>query len=164
MALCVVQLIATGSHDGNPFVFDEHLAEARAKMSGAVGVRVEVYTDSEYVIGGVTQWVQKWKLNGWKTATNTPVKNVDLWKALARRRSQIGTLPLAPNGFQVSWHHVKGHSGVFGNELADHLATTGRKEYEKSSLKNAHPHMSVLGLVPGAEVAYYAAGGGKLWV
>jgi ribonuclease HI len=71
-----------------------------------------VYTDSEYVRKGITEWVKNWKARGWKTADRKPVKNQDLWE-------QLDALAAAHN---VEWRWVKGHSGVPGNERVDRLA------------------------------------------
>ena len=73
---------------------------------------VSVYTDSQYVRNGVTQWIGKWKANGWKTAGRKPVKNQDLWQQL----------DLAASRRSVEWHWVRGHSGHPQNERADALA------------------------------------------
>ncbi|MSP50773.1 MAG: ribonuclease HI [Alphaproteobacteria bacterium] len=76
---------------------------------------VRVHTDSTYVKDGITQWVAKWKRNGWRTADRKPVKNVDLWQrleaAIARHR--------------VEWLWVRGHNGHSENERADSLARAG---------------------------------------
>lgn len=73
---------------------------------------VTLYTDSKYVLNGITQWLPGWKAKGWKTADNKPVKNADLWvrleAALARHH--------------VKWEWVRGHDGNPGNERADELA------------------------------------------
>jgi ribonuclease HI len=73
---------------------------------------VELHTDSQYLRNGISAWINKWKLNGWKTADRRPVKNADLWRrldtALARH--------------QVRWHWVRGHAGYGMNERADQLA------------------------------------------
>jgi ribonuclease HI len=77
--------------------------------------RVRVYTDSQYVQKGISEWIHSWKRRGWKTADKKDVKNVDLWKQLdeaARRHS-------------VQWHWVKGHAGHPENERADELANKG---------------------------------------
>lgn len=74
--------------------------------------RVIVFTDSTYVMKGITEWIQAWKARGWRTAGRKPVKNVDLWKAL---ESAIGP-------HDVGWKWVRGHSGVKENERADELA------------------------------------------
>ncbi len=82
--------------------------------------RVRLYTDSQYVQKGITQWIHDWKRRGWRTADKKPVKNIDLWQqldALAARHA-------------VSWHWVKGHAGHDGNERADALANLGVDEQQ----------------------------------
>lgn len=76
---------------------------------------VDLYTDSQYVRGGVTSWIKGWKARGWKTADRKPVKNVELWQRLER----------AAEPHDVSWHWVRGHSGDEMNERADALARKG---------------------------------------
>ena len=73
---------------------------------------VELYTDSKYVMHGITEWLAGWKQNGWKTAAKKPVKNQDLWQQLDQQVNQ----------HQITWHWVKGHAGIEGNEIADQLA------------------------------------------
>ena len=73
---------------------------------------VDLYTDSEYVRRGISEWLPDWKARGWKTAARKPVKNQDLWEALDAARAR----------HQVRWHWVKAHSGVPGNERVDALA------------------------------------------
>jgi ribonuclease HI len=75
-------------------------------------VEARVFTDSEYVRRGITEWVSSWKARGWKTADRKPVKNQDLWEELDRLAAQ----------HSIQWHWVKGHSGVPGNERVDRLA------------------------------------------
>jgi ribonuclease HI len=75
-------------------------------------VPVKLYTDSEYVRRGITEWLKSWKARGWKTADKKPVKNQDLWERLDAVAAQ----------HQIEWHWVKGHSGVPGNERVDRLA------------------------------------------
>ena len=79
---------------------------------------VRVTTDSQYVKNGITQWIQNWKRNGWKTAARKAVKNADLWKLLEAEVTK----------HEVEWHWVKGHSGHPENELADRLANQGIEE------------------------------------
>jgi len=79
------------------------------------GCKVSVYTDSQYVQKGITQWIWGWKKRDWKTADNKPVKNVDLWQALDQEVAR----------HEVSWHWVKGHAGHPENERADALARQG---------------------------------------
>jgi ribonuclease HI len=73
---------------------------------------VRVYTDSEYVRRGITEWLPRWKARGWRTADRKPVKNQDLWEE-ADRLAAV---------HRVEWHWVPGHAGVPGNERVDQLA------------------------------------------
>lgn len=77
--------------------------------------RVDVYTDSVYVRDGITKWLARWQVRGWRTAAKKPVKNQDLWMELADLAER----------HDVSWHWVKGHAGHLGNERADELANYG---------------------------------------
>ncbi|MAR72285.1 ribonuclease HI [Halomonas sp. DP1Y21-3] len=72
---------------------------------------VDLWTDSEYLRKGITEWIHGWIKRGWKTASRQPVKNADLWRELHDQTRR----------HQVSWHWVKGHSGHPGNEAADAL-------------------------------------------
>jgi ribonuclease HI len=79
---------------------------------------VHVYTDSAYVINGITKWVHGWEKNNWMTSQKEPVSHKELWQtlvSLVRERERASS---------VSWHHVPGHSGVVGNERADVIATS----------------------------------------
>lgn len=76
---------------------------------------VDLWTDSQYVKGGITGWIHGWKRNGWKTADKKPVKNADLWERLEAARLR----------HDVTWHWVKGHAGHDLNERADELARRG---------------------------------------
>jgi ribonuclease HI len=76
--------------------------------------RVDVFTDSEYIRRGVTEWLARWRRNGWLTAGKQPVKNQDLWRALHA----------ALQAHQVTWHWVRGHAGNELNERADFLAVS----------------------------------------
>ena len=73
---------------------------------------VIVHTDSRYVMDGLTQWLPKWKKNGWKTADKKPVKNEDLWRELDQLCAK----------HEIKWRWVRGHSGHVENERADALA------------------------------------------
>lgn len=73
---------------------------------------VKIYTDSKYVLQGITQWIHGWKKNGWKNAAKKPVKNVEFWQALDAINAQ----------FDVEYIWVKGHAGHPENERADELA------------------------------------------
>ncbi|KIA78918.1 MULTISPECIES: ribonuclease HI [Chromobacterium] len=78
--------------------------------------RVVVYTDSQYVQKGISEWIHGWKARGWKTAAKEPVKNADLWQQLDAERNRH---------LEVEWRWVKGHSGHEFNERADQLANKG---------------------------------------
>lgn len=83
---------------------------------------VELYTDSQYVRKGITEWMTGWKRNGWKTSAKKPVKNADLWRELDNEVAR----------HQVNWHWVKGHAGIPDNELADELANRGVAELARA--------------------------------
>jgi ribonuclease HI len=87
---------------------------------------VLLHTDSKYVIDGIQNWLVNWKKRGWKTASNTPVKNEDLWRRL----------DTAIQRHTIDWRWVKGHAGIPGNEKADELANKGivalKKHTERS--------------------------------
>ena len=99
---------------------DAHTTNNRMELMGAIAAlealkrpcRVDLYTDSQYLRGGITGWIHGWKKNGWRTADKKPVKNVDLWQRLDE----------AMKRHQVQWHWVKGHAGHDLNERADRLA------------------------------------------
>ena len=83
---------------------------------------VNLHTDSQYVKGGITGWIEGWKRNGWKTSAKKPVKNEELWRALEQARDR----------HNVSWHWVKGHAGHPDNERADELARQGMEPYKNT--------------------------------
>lgn len=90
--------------------------ELRAAIGGLTALKrrcaVKLYTDSKYVLQGVTEWMPNWKARGWRTAAREPVKNQDLWQEL----------DLAVAAQDIEWIWVKGHSGHEGNEYVDQLA------------------------------------------
>ncbi len=101
---------------GNPATTNNRM-ELSAAIAALLRIkdpsRVLLYTDSQYVRNGVTQWIHGWKRKGWVTANRQPVKNADLWKALDASTTQ----------HQIDWRWVKGHAGNAGNERCDQLAT-----------------------------------------
>ncbi len=82
------------------------------------GCDITLYTDSQYVRQGITEWITNWKKRGWKTAAKKPVKNADLWQELDQQAQR----------HSINWVWVKGHAGNAGNELADQLANRGIDE------------------------------------
>ena len=81
---------------------------------------VDLDTDSSYVKDGITQWIKRWRQNGWRTAAKKPVKNAELWQQL----------DAALERHEVEWHWVKGHAGHPENERADELARQGMQPYK----------------------------------
>jgi ribonuclease HI len=79
---------------------------------------VTLYTDSKYLLDGITKWIHGWQRNGWLTSAKKPVKNDDLWRRLTA----------AINTHEIDWKWVKGHAGDPGNEQADELARRGAEE------------------------------------
>jgi ribonuclease HI len=88
--------------------------------------KVELHTDSKYVMDGISQWIHGWKKRGWKTADKKPVKNEDLWRRLDEARLR----------HDVDWRWVKGHAGHELNERADALARKGLQETRAAALGN----------------------------
>ena len=84
--------------------------------------KVELHTDSTYVMKGISEWIFGWKKRGWKTADGKPVKNDDLWRRLDTARARQ----------DVSWNWVKGHAGHELNERADALARKGLEQARKA--------------------------------
>ena len=80
--------------------------------------KVELHTDSQYVMKGISEWIRGWKARGWKTAAKDPVKNEDLWRRLDEARAR----------HDVDWRWIKGHAGHELNERADELARLGMQQ------------------------------------
>lgn len=108
-------------HGGDPVTTNNRM-EIMAAIQGLEALtrpsRVAVYTDSEYLRQGITQWLAGWKRNGWQTRARQPVKNADLWTRL----------DMAAHQHDVQWFWVKGHAGHPENERADELAGLGAIE------------------------------------
>ena len=106
----------------------EHTTNNRMELQAAVEsltllkapCKVDLYTDSEYVRRGMTEWVKQWKARGWKTSDRKPVANKELWEALCT----------AALSHEINWHWVRGHNGHPENERVDELA-------RKASLKKS---------------------------
>ena len=84
---------------------------------------VDLYTNSNYLRGGITTWIKGWKKNGWRTADRKPVKNAELWERLEQASAR----------HDVRWHWVKGHVGHDANERADELAREGMAPFLAAS-------------------------------
>lgn len=100
--------------------YEKHTTNNRMEMTAVIEALkalkepcdVDLYTDSEYLRNGITQWILKWKRNGWKTGDKSPVKNKDLWEALDE----------ASQRHNIKWNWVRGHCGHPENERCDALA------------------------------------------
>lgn len=90
----------------------ELLAAIRALQALREPCSVQLYTDSQYVQKGISEWIAGWQRRGWKTADGKPVKNEDLWRELLAARQP----------HSVRWHWVRGHAGHAENERVDSLA------------------------------------------
>jgi ribonuclease HI len=88
--------------------------QALATLRGADDA-VAIYTDSTYVIQGITGWVHGWRRRGWKTATGSDVLNRELWE-------ELWSLVGARGAKYIDWHYVRGHIGIPGNERVDEIA------------------------------------------
>ncbi len=119
-----------------------HTTNNRMELTGAiealsqirdVGGPLAVYTDSTYVIKGISEWIWAWRRRGWKTAEGSEVLNRDLWERLADLVDARGRAAIA-------WHYVRGHVGTPGNErvdeIADTLARQGEIELYRGALLN----------------------------
>ena len=104
---------------------EENTTNNRMELSAAImalkevnkNSEITIYTDSTYVKNGITEWVLKWKENGWKNSNKKPVKNKDLWEKLDNLCEQN----------TINWKWVKGHASNKYNNLADELATKAIK-------------------------------------
>lgn len=116
-------LLRSGDHEKELWGGEAMTTNNRMELTAAIeGLRrlkrpcvVDLYTDSQYVRLGITQWMTNWKRKGWKNAARKPVKNQDLWRALDEETGR----------HEIRWHWVKGHSGHPENERADELANRG---------------------------------------
>ncbi len=133
-------ILRFGEHEkelcGGEFNTTNNRMELRAAIEGFKALKyscvVDVFTDSQYVRGGVLGWIENWKRNSWKTSAKKPVKNEDLWRELDKIIQR----------HDVIWHWVKGHDGNVDNERADELARQGMEPYktEKSEKVEFNPH------------------------
>lgn len=113
-------LLRYGSHEKILSGSEKHTTNNRMELLGAIkalealqpNCKVDLYTDSQYVQKGITEWLAGWKKRDWKKPDRKPVKNADLWQMLDKEAAR----------HKVTWHWVKGHSGHPENELVDSIA------------------------------------------
>ncbi len=116
-------ILRSGSHEREFCGGELQTTNNRMELTAAIEAlsrlrrrcRVTLYTDSEYLRRGITEWLPRWKRRGWRTADRKPVKNDDLWRALDELAGR----------HEVEWRWVKGHSGHPENQRADDLANRG---------------------------------------
>lgn len=109
-----------GKHEKILSGAEDHTTNNRMELMAAIQAlagllepcQIDLYTDSQYVQKGISEWLKGWKKNNWKKADKKEVKNADLWQALDLEAAR----------HQVTWHWVKGHSGHPENDLADSIA------------------------------------------
>jgi ribonuclease HI len=120
-------ILTFGAHEKEICGGEPHTTNNRMELMAAIkalesltrGCAVDLYTDSNYLRGGITGWLQGWKRNGWRTADKKPVKNADLWQVLEA----------ATSGHDIAWHWVRGHADDAMNERADALARQGMRPF-----------------------------------
>jgi len=126
-------LLRQGEHEKEIHGAEPHTTNNRMELTAVIRalealkrtVAARVYTDSEYVRRGVTEWLPSWKARGWRTADKKPVKNQDLWQRLDELR--------VPH--RIEWHWVRGHSGHPENERVDRLANEAIDNLVHSGLR-----------------------------
>lgn len=109
-----------GNHKKNFYGYEKLATNNQMELTAAIkgleqlseACEVTLFTDSKYIIDGITSWLLNWKKRGWRTSANQPVKNKELWEQLDKLAQK----------HKMHWCWVKGHSGDAGNELADSLA------------------------------------------
>ncbi|MDE2148900.1 MAG: ribonuclease HI [Gammaproteobacteria bacterium] len=120
-------LLAWNDHRRELSGGEAHTTNNRMELTAAIraldalreSCQITLFTDSNYLRQGVTQWLAQWQARGWRTADRKPVKNQDLWKQLADAAAR----------HQIEWRWVKGHAGNPENEMADRLANIGLERH-----------------------------------
>lgn len=120
-------LLRSGQHEKSLYGFTPETTNNRMELTAALKAlesikkpsHVILYTDSQYVMKGMTVWIPQWIRRQWHTADKKPVKNRDLWESLHA---------MASSHLSVQWHWIKGHTGHPENETADRLANLGIDE------------------------------------
>ena len=126
-------LLMRGAHEREISGAELHTTNNRMEMTAVIRalealkrpVRARVYTDSEYVRRGISEWLPAWKARGWRTAARKPVRNQDLWQRLDELAA----------AHDIEWHWVPGHAGVPGNERVDRLANEAIDNLPGQSLR-----------------------------
>ena len=110
--------------------YEKHTTNNRMELTAAIKaleslkithISIDLYTDSIYVKNGISKWIENWRKKNWQTANKKPIKNLDLWQKLDALNKK----------YLITWHWVKGHSGSFGNDIADKLANKAMDKAHK---------------------------------
>ena len=120
-------VLQSGEHEKTLYGYEANTTNNRMELMAAImslrtlnqPCKVALWTDSQYVRQGITQWIHNWLKRDWKTSARQPVKNASLWKTLYEETQR----------HDIEWHWVKGHSGHPGNEKADQLANIAIDEH-----------------------------------
>jgi ribonuclease HI len=123
--------LRSGMHERELFGGEPETTNNRMELTAVIEAlralkrpcEVALYTDSQYVRQGISEWIRSWKRNGWLTSAKKPVANADLWRALDEESAR----------HTIHWEWVKGHSGDVGNERADALANAGAARFSGRS-------------------------------
>jgi len=142
-----ITIYADGSCSGNPgpggwgalLIYEKHVKELSGgspqttnnimELTGVIEAlkslkepcQIEIYSDSKYVIQGITEWIHDWKIRGWKNAAKKPVKNKELWMELEEE----------VNKHKTTWYWVKGHADNPYNNRCDELAVSETERYKQ---------------------------------
>ncbi|MBA3537014.1 MAG: ribonuclease HI [Tatlockia sp.] len=119
-------LLRYNDHEKKLYGSAPHTTNNRMELTAAIEAlqalkrpaEVDLYTDSQYLRLGMTEWMVQWKKKGWRNSKKEEVKNADLWKML----DELAKI------HQITWHWIKGHSGHPENDLADALANQAIEE------------------------------------
>ena len=110
------------SSGGEPTTTNNRM-ELMAVIAGLTSLtrpsEVDLYSDSQYVLKGLREWLSAWKARGWRTADKKPVKNQDLWEQLDTLRA----------GHTIRFHWIKGHNEHPENERCDQLAVEAARQF-----------------------------------
>jgi ribonuclease HI len=122
---------------------EEHTTNNKMELTAAIraleyagrleDVKIELHTDSEYVMKGMTEWIEGWQKRGWRTASKKPVLNQDLWQELLK----------VSEGKEISWQYVAGHSGHALNDRCDEIATSFADDVYTPLYNGAHSEYQV---------------------
>lgn len=128
-----------------PFVGSNNVAELKAAILALSSLNmqklqekkeaVEILSDSQYVIKGISLWVKNWKKNNWTTATKKPVANKSLWVELDSK-----------NNPTITWTHIRGHQGIAGNEIVDFLCKTSYRINREIDFRGQDPGTTIAGI------------------